>query len=831
MGFNLAPIKKQEDQLFPSYLDISKKGMDSQHKKFQSKIIYFDSNSYKQAVTLLKYFLNQNDFFSDVHKDKKQEKIEAVICSIATAIYSFKTKNTSVFLSDKEIINIIHNSLMEVSKDGQDLRYEKLSKFYLRISYSNPKDKMLNEFLMKTVKWDVFNYKFLNLKEELNDTEKINFNIQELNEEFSKREMIPVDYLYNELYLEEIELLEFYLKLLTIKDMSLGNKEYHIKDLVSLGISSDSGFLIEIGIINNADINTMCILYELLKNDSLVQSTEKELFLNLNSIYGDSFTNFTHIDIYSTQIINKIKKLKFNDIFDGYKLLDFIKDTNEIVLNNISTPISMSNSFDFILTQFKNVLPEEAVNLIYGVFGSNAFRWEQIKAGLPEKGMELILSQGFSPKKEVKWNKKNTDLFFSFIKRSHDFLRSMQIYSTSERYEEFFTTTLAFFMIEESLHSLKNTKIDYFRDESNGLSPNQLILTTILGMQQNKELPVSDLLGLYYYNRKSLDQNSEDNSHDLLIAFYGKLAQILKIDLGKYSSVKGIAGYNDCYDALVKLEIFWWYGFQIKNKEEMQAVFNYISASQWKTDKEKEFRLGGKNKDLFLGVLERTMENIHLKQEKGNVNIQEIKLFSLYGIVKSNDNFSKMQSEFLNKSPRLDPNKIPLKLLDRFNLSDKQELFTISQTGFYIGKEFFNVRSSPSYSNMLVWFRYVSGDGQLPLHFVSGNKLKKVKSSIGVSKFDPLGDFNVGSFIEEKVSHLGTGRSHNLFLAYDPQGKLTTVEFSSGNTLNSLEVDITKKGLYINKYLIQQRNMGARDSPKFKGYNTTTNVSFNDLDI
>jgi len=435
---------------------------------------------------------------------------------------------------------------------------------------------------------------------------------------------------------------------------------------------------------------------------------------------------------------------------------------------------------------------------------------------MPEEGKQFLKSQNIHPPKiESYLNQETLPKFSQLIQKTTEFLRSRKFYPHQKNYENYFTTVFSFFILDEVFHNLQGKKQNCFRANLEGISTNEKILETIVGFQKNsyetgkQDISVKDMLSIYYYNRVNLNQNENNHLHKLFVSFYGMLIFETKIDMGLY-----VPKFNDCYDALVKLEIFWWYGFQVNNKEEMQATFNYIASNQWTDATTIQQRLGGRNKELFIKVLERTLDNLYLQRDKtSSPTVEEWKVFSIYGILKTNDNLGTIRTQLSSRRQIIDLTKIPFKIKEHLGLTNvKENLFNINASHSTKTKQNIFIRSTSNYPGV-IWFKSTGSiSDQIPLHFVSGERAIEITHNFGQDVNNMLGEIEPGDYLEEKVSHWGTNNTHNLLIAYNKNGEISTVEFHRGFVLNSLKVDVELYKLRINNFLFKKSGLLKRVS-------------------
>lgn len=819
MKFNIKPQSKQPyelsnpfSNLFPSYFDLLKEGRD--RTEYFGKIdINFTEQGYNSAVKMLDTLINQSDhFLADLsNENEKLEKTKELIVNIATAIYHFQKQGINLLINQEQAETIVYNALLTVSSNATDMNYFSLSKFYLKFYFEHDNQELANN-LCELIKFTIFEMKFqTNTK---NVVGNIDEHIKYLDESFG---ILPVSDLIlklGRLYNEEKTLLEFYKKIEELKQQFPKKMElYTINELFEKGITSKTGYLLEEFIVNNRDNMTLFILNNLLKNKEELNYGVYKIFIPLTSIYSSDYLNSIKKHIFSEEDLTNISKFRFKSLTDFYSLSQIIVKITENIENNINTNETLTSSFEFVIKEIQTLVPKEAITGVHRDFGFNTSkRWEHIMKNMPEEGKIFLRSQNINPPIEVSLlNEENLPKFSMLLEKTKNFLENKGYYSYDENYKNYFSTALAFFMLEESLHNLQGGK-DVFRSKLNGVSTNEQILETILGFQKTEyetgkqDISVKDILAIYYYNRKNLNQNIDVHSHNLFISFYGMLAVKVGINLGEYVPL-----FNDCYDALVKLEIFWWYGFQVNNKEEMQATFNYISSSQWDIETRKR-RLGGKNKEVFIKVLERTLDTLSSKRLEGeSPSVEEWRVFSIYGILKTDEDLNIISKKLSSKDPSINLDKISYKIKKNLGLETSSGKFILNANySTKEGKIF--IRNTEAYKGV-VWFKYVNSiESQIPLHFVSGIVPKKITKNLGENVDNILGDIKVGDYIEEVLSHWGTGNKHNLLIAYNETGELSTIEFHSGSTLNSLKVNIELYKMIINEHIIKQSNVRLRAS-------------------
>ncbi len=538
-------------------------------------------------------------------------------------------------------------------------------------------------------------------------------------------------------------------------------------------------------------------------NKTLNNTLEK---INPTSI-SEGKKTFIGINISTFNYLKDYSKL-FEDVkthFSAFKDINIYEEllTNTLFLFYLDEQNSNQNYF---LNWEENIKKETATKLVSKMLeeSQNTLFESSLNRLLSEYGAELkpeiyseMYNYFYSPDvtQDERFERFKL-IYLNYVKTINelDFENELQI----NKYQTF-KSAFAFLVLEEALH--EDGVEDKFRNDLT----NKRLIQYIVGFSVSGDMNLNDLLSIYYYNRQELDQEKENSPHDLSYAFYANLLYELEIDIGDYEG-KGKGYRHDCYDALVQLEIFWYYGFQVRDKAELQAVFNFISI-----DYTSENTIKGSRED-FLNVLRRTVVyNESIVSDQTSTFDKRylaqgllMRIFPIYSIVYNNTKWGNIKSKLQNRT-------------HKYDLTFKDE---------EVGREFDytsyeeEIKSARESSNTLhtIWFDKTK---ELQIHFPEYR---------GPSSFSPLKDNeyfgkegDTNSFSEDigpgvifrvKPSYLSDGGSqHNFCLAYNKEGEIVTFEFHKENTLNSYNVELypnkirfNYKGYKIRKKKIKLKN-------------------------
>lgn len=421
-----------------------------------------------------------------------------------------------------------------------------------------------------------------------------------------------------------------------------------------------------------------------------------------------------------------------------------------------------SKYFDSLLAAAKDILPEEAYTEMHSLF-----------LGTDEA------------KKEK---------FLQIFKRAIAVLKNMGITAEDENFEAGFHAAFAFYALEEALHE---EGADVFRKTEE--ATNERIVRSIVGFDYHGDLDAKTSLAIYYYNRRGRSQTDETAAHNLELAFYANMMIELKIEIGEYMSPE-----CDCYDPPTALEVFWFYGFMVESKDEMQAVFNYIF-SDIKSDKELK-----NSKELFLKVIVRNInyfDSLYPSKynEKGeeilSVSKESCRLWPLYFIVNSSDDFKYIRKQLKKREPS---EKISFKYIteDGKAIDFDTMKFTDEQGNVKLGREILNESRTTEwvgrkeFKNHAIWWWVSTTTYQLPIDFYTGEGYSKLgERTLGGDKPNSFGiGIGPGTEIRSPSWRRETG-THNFMLAYDKNGEIKIIEFTEigKGVMNHLDVELKKK--------------------------------------